>query len=156
MSSIKKIMVAVDFSEYSAPTTRYAIRLARDLAAGLLLVNVINQRDVYMMEKVATRYPEFKFEKHMQAYHQDRHDKMAALVEETGCEAMKPETMVRVGEPYEALLAVIEEEGPEMLVMGTKGRTNLIDTVIGSCAQKMFRRCPIPLLSMREADTTLI
>ena len=40
---IKKIMVAVDFSEYSPKIVDYAARLAEDLGAELIFVNVINQ-----------------------------------------------------------------------------------------------------------------
>ena len=40
MSKFKKIMVAVDFSEYSLKSVKYAGRLAEDLGAELIFVNV--------------------------------------------------------------------------------------------------------------------
>jgi nucleotide-binding universal stress UspA family protein len=50
------------------------------------------------------------------------------------------------------LLEQIDEKHADLLIMSTKGRSNLADTVIGSCAQKMYRRCPVPLLSLRPED----
>jgi nucleotide-binding universal stress UspA family protein len=150
MPAIELIMVAVDFSDYALPSTKYAALLARNLKADLLLVNVINQRDVDMMQIVATRYPGFEFKKYMQAYREDRAESMRELIADAGCEDLHTDSLVRVGVPFETLLEVIEERKPDLLVMGTKGRSNLIDTIIGSCAQKMLRRSPVPVLSVRE------
>ena len=55
MKAVNKIMVAVDFSEFSEPSVRYAVHLAKDVDAELVLVNVINQRDIDAMKKVSER-----------------------------------------------------------------------------------------------------
>lgn len=57
--------------------------------------------------------------------------------------------VVRQGVPYEELLKEIKAQNADLLVMATKRRSNLVDTIIGSCAQKLFRRSPIPVLSIR-------
>ena len=46
MKKFKKIMVAVDFSEYSEDTMKYAVALADSLKAKLIVANVLNQRDI--------------------------------------------------------------------------------------------------------------
>lgn len=149
MKSFKKIMVAVDFSEHSLPSVRQATKLAGGLKAELLLVNVINQRDVDMMKRVAEKAPQFSFESHLKETVNDRKELFKELIEESGAAKLTVTTHIRIGYPYEELLKEIEEKQPDLLVMGVKGRSNLVDTVIGSCAQKMFRRCPVPLLSIR-------
>ncbi|MDX2454267.1 hypothetical protein [Desulfosarcina sp.] len=51
MTQTFKIMTAVDLSEYSAASVRYSVPLAMKLDAGLLLINVINQRDLDMVQR---------------------------------------------------------------------------------------------------------
>ena len=45
-----KIMTAVDLSEYSAAAVRYSVWLGMKLDAELVLVNVINHRDIEMVQ----------------------------------------------------------------------------------------------------------
>lgn len=153
MKTLNKIMVAVDFSKYSLSAVQYAVHLAEDVGADLLLVNVINARDLNMMKKVAKEAPNFPFETYLEEMRKDRQDGFQQLIKDAGGEGVKIGFVIRIGVPYQELLNVIEDKKPDLLMMATKGRSNLVDTIIGSCAQKMFRRSPIPVLSIRSDGT---
>ncbi len=150
MSFIKTIMAAIDFSKYSPPTARYASQMAKALDSELLFVNVINQRDIDTVQRIMASYETFKMDQFMKERMRARHEEMEALIKSSDAGGAKTRTIVRVGVPYQQLLAVIEEEKPDLLIMATKGRSDIIDVVMGSCARIMQRRCPIPVLSIRN------
>ena len=150
MKRINKIMVAVDFSDYSLAAAIYAADLAKDMTASVLLTNIYNQRDIDMMNKVALQVPEFSVKQYLDERVKDRSGRLEEIAKRFDNRDLDVETNVRIGVPYEGLLQEIEGKKPDLLVMGSKGRSNIVDTIIGSCAQKMFRRCPIPLLLLRE------
>jgi len=150
MKTITKIMVAIDFSDYSIGAAGYAARLAGDVGAKLLFTNVLNEKEVDMMYKVAVEASDFSVQKYLDTKIKDRTDRLENLAKDFDADNLEFETSVRVGIPYEALMEEIEEKKPDLLIMGTKGRSDLMDMIVGSCAQKMFRRSPIPLLSLRS------
>jgi nucleotide-binding universal stress UspA family protein len=152
MQEIRSIMVAVDFSQYSLPSLKYAANLARRMDAKLIVANAINQRDIYAIEKVIAETSLDAYKSIVRDQHQERMARLDALVNEAGVSELVRGKTVRIGVPYQVLLDVIEEEKPDLLVIGTKGRTGLGDAIIGSCAQKMYRRSPIPLLSLRPEN----
>jgi nucleotide-binding universal stress UspA family protein len=146
---IKTIMVAVDVSDYSLPSLLYARNLAEALDAKLLVVSVINERDVRAVNKAVESYDAQLCQRLIEEKWSDRRTWLDHLIEQAAAQSFTIGKLVRMGIPYRVLLEVIEEDHPDLLVMGTKGRSNLADTIVGSCAQKMFRQCPIPLLSLR-------
>lgn len=150
MKVINKIMVAIDFSDDSFAAAQYAARLAVDVDAKLFLTNVINQRDVDVMEIAVNRVAAFSVKKYVDEQTKNRSERLEDLANKiNNGNTLDVKTSVRIGVPYQALLLEIKEKKPDLLVMGTKGRSNLVDTIIGSCARKMFRRSSIPLLSIR-------
>ncbi len=149
MSEIKKIMVAVDVSDYSLPALRYARQLAEATGAKLLLVSVVNIRDISTAQNMLAAYDLSIYQEYIEERLSDRRRWLDDLEKQADAQAMTVDKSVRVGVPYHELLAAIDNDHPDLLVISTKGRSNLTDAILGSCAQKMFRRCPIPLLSLR-------
>lgn len=149
MSSIKKLMVAVDFSKYSLPTARYAGQLARELSAELLFVNIINQRDIDTVQRIMSTYDTFDMDNFIKERLSVRNSELSDLIKQSGIDVPHIRQIVRIGVPYQKMLQVIEDEKPDMLIMATKGRSDIVDVVMGSCARIMHRRSPIPVLSIR-------
>ncbi len=152
MKVVSRILVAVDFSEYSLPTLQYAAGLARTLDAELILANVINQRDLDAVRKVEAVSPGLTVADYLAGTQEERDGMMSGLLEESGCEGLTVRRLIRSGVPHRVLTELVSEENIDMVIMGTKGRSNLADVIMGSTAEKMFRRCPVPLLSLRPEN----
>ena len=66
-------------------------------------------------------------------------------------EDLAVETAVVEGVPRSEILAYIEDAGMDLVVMGTHGRTGLDHYLIGSVAEKVVRRSPVPVVTVRLA-----
>ena len=158
MRKISKVMAACDLSLYSKETLEYAGKVAEGLQAELMIINVINKRDVDTILKVA----EGQFDRSIEQYvkkaadqyvgnaKQERTRQLDQMLKESGAGQLVIRKIFRVGVPYQELISAIKDEGADMLVMGAKGRSNLADVLLGSTAEKLFRYCPVPLFSVRH------
>jgi nucleotide-binding universal stress UspA family protein len=148
MTQTMKIMAAVDLSDYSSTIIRYSCWLAMRLDAELIIVNVVNQRDIDMVGRAMAGYESFSFPNYISEQEQDRKKRMEDLFESVSPGTVKCRYLVQTGIPYRELLAVVESEKPQLIVVGTKGRSNLADVVVGSTARKLYRRTPIPMFTI--------
>jgi nucleotide-binding universal stress UspA family protein len=57
--------------------------------------------------------------------------------------------VLRRGSPAPEILAVIEEVRPDLVVMGTNGRTGVSHAFLGSVAEKIVRSSPAAVLTIR-------
>ena len=150
MDAINKIMVAVGFTEYTEELLNYAVRIAESLGAGLIIANIINVRDVEAIGTIATMGYEIDSEHYISGIEEDRRQTLNRILKKISFPADKLHTVFRVGHPAEELLKIAISENAVLMVMGIKGRSNLEHILMGSVAEKVFRRSPIPILSYRD------
>ena len=151
-------MVGCDFSEYSKETLEYAASLAEKCQAELIVVNVINQRDVDTILKISDKTFDRTVERNVEKLADDyvkretakRIQQIEKLIEEISCSHLSVKKVIRVGVPFQELTHSTENEQADLLVVGPKGRGNIAGVLFGSNAEKLFRYCPVPLLSVRN------
>ena len=152
MNQIRKIMIALDFSEYSTEALTYACSLAESLDAGLVVVNVIHQRDVDMVKMVANTTGQLSVDEYIAEQTAQRSTDMDDAIRAASCSHRVVKKTIRLGSPFHELIQAVKDERVDLLIMGSKGRGNLSGILFGSVAEKMFRHCPVPLLSIRPEN----
>src|SRR5277367_2833328 len=60
----------------------------------------------------------------------------------------KPAVFIRFGKPAEEILQFAEENGVDLIVMGTHGRTGLAHLIAGSVTERVVRSSPRPVLTV--------
>ena len=150
MASIKKIMVAMAFSEHSAGLLTYAADLAERLKAELLIANIINVRDVEAIGSIAAMGYEIDSEHYVSGIKEERRKALSEILAKVSFPADKMRAIFQIGHPVDELLKIVMREKVDLMVMGIKGRSDLEHMLVGSVAEKIFRRSPIPILSYRD------
>ena len=150
MSEIKRIMVALAFSEYSTEEFVYAAGLATALNADLVTANVINERDVSMVSKIVAMGYKLDSEAYLKGLIDERQAKLEEMIEKAAYPKDKLTILFKVGNPVDELLKIILVEKVDLMVMGIKGRTDLEYMFVGSVAEKLFQRSPVPIISYRD------
>lgn len=145
--NITKILVPVDFSPHAERAFGYATALARRLGAELTLVHVVE--DPYATGAWGT-----------EAYLPNSAELLQEVIVSAGRElttwtvreaatGLTVKTAVIPGRPAQAIIEHAASEGHDLIVMGTHGRTGLSHAVMGSVAERVLRKAPCPVLTIR-------
>jgi nucleotide-binding universal stress UspA family protein len=150
MNDRKKIMVAIGFTEYSEELLDYAAGIAESIGAEMIVANIINSRDVEAVGTIAAMGYDVDSEHYVSGIKDERRQTLKDMLEKIGFPDERVRSVFKVGHPVEELLKIAVTENVDLIVMGIKGRTDLEHVLVGSVAEKIFRRSPIPILSYRD------
>jgi nucleotide-binding universal stress UspA family protein len=142
--SLKTIIVPVDFSQPSNNALRYAIRLAEQFGSILRLVHVVEPAPFLNdMSNVALIRSDAEIAKaakvRLQALTQDEIEELIPVYAE-----------VRIGKPYQEIIAAAKTTGADLIVIATHGYTGLKHAFLGSTAERVVRHAQCPVLVVRE------
>lgn len=144
MADIKKILCAVDFSDYSPMVADYAAMVAGCAGAQVIVLYVAPSLSQY----VGFHVPPSSIENFVGEIVTGAEDTMNEFVRDNFTE-MDTKGQVVTGYPAEEILALAEAEGVDMIVMGTHGRKGIDRILFGSVAEKVVKSSPVPVLTVR-------
>ena len=140
------IVCAVDFSEPSRSALRYALALAREADAHLIVAHVCE--DLPADESLAaSRHPGREFQAGKRAEALERLRGFHALEKRDA--AVPREDVVLAGKAWRGLSRLCRERGARLAVVGVHGEVPLGERIFGSTAHHLVREGACPVLAIR-------
>ncbi|MCA9108604.1 MAG: universal stress protein [Planctomycetaceae bacterium] len=149
MIQLQKLLVPTDFSEFSNHALRYGCEFAKRFGAQLHLLHVMDASltmpDPIMGAPVSD------------AELNDLQNRAATAIEDLpesdwliGIDHVK--RVIQIGSPFVEIIRYAKQQEIDMIVLGTHGRTGLAHVLIGSTAERVIRKAPCPVLTVRPEE----
>ncbi|MFW6435526.1 MAG: universal stress protein [Halovenus sp.] len=141
-----RILVPTDGSKGTTRSLQHAASIARDNDATVHALYVVDQR----LYRAASKDTKDEVIASLEEEGEHALDDATTRLEEHGVEVV---TVSREGIPYKSILAYAEEEGMDLIVMGTHGRTgrDRIAT-LGSVTERVVKNADVPVLVVDIAE----
>ena len=149
-NTITNILVPVDFSPHAEHAFTYATTLAERFGAKLALLYVVDDSFVtggWSSEIYVSNVPEL-----IENLIADADRRLATLKASAAALGLTAETAVIRGRPAHAIVEHAKNGGFNLIVMGTHGRTGVSHVVMGSVAERVLRKAPCPVLTVRATE----
>ncbi len=151
MEKIRKILAPTDFSELSQVGVRYALELAKLVGAEVTVYHVVSQGELMQYPSGLSEgrseeqlqpllHPVDTYQEAMSRFMKTHFADLTADV--------KVHEKVEMGMAEKNIVNLAEENGMDLIVISTHGRTGLSHMLVGSVTEKVVRLAHCPVLSI--------
>jgi nucleotide-binding universal stress UspA family protein len=147
MIAVKKILVPTDFSECSAAAVNYGRAMASVFGATLHLLHVV--QDPYTQPWAAEAFPA-PLGDLLEQWEQQAEARLKEQIPVAELGSAVIATVI--GSPFYEIIRYADEQKIDLIVIGTHGRGPLGHMLLGSVAEKVVRKAPCPVLTVRHAS----
>jgi nucleotide-binding universal stress UspA family protein len=143
---IKKVLVPIDFSDYSKSSLRYAVNFAKQFNAEIFLIYVVEPviyPPDFSMGQIAI--PSVNAE-----WDERAREELKNLAKTEIPEGVKVKTILKNGKPFLEIIDTASEENIDLIIIATHGHSGVEHILFGSTAEKVVRKAPCPVLTLRE------
>lgn len=145
---VEKILFPTDFSEGSSHALPYAVDLSKHYNARLYILHIIY--DIF--KATNSHIPHISADE----LYREMFEWAQKEIENCGIEEIRKlsnvEKVVLKGIPYEEIIKFAAKEKVDMIVMGTYGRAGLERFLFGSTAERVVRKAPCPVMTVRMPE----
>ena len=148
---ISKILVPSDGSKTAKKAAAYAVDLAKQLKASIIVLSVIDQRSLIALTTLASETPRHNIEPiedYLREAAEGYAGKIKKLCDKSG---VASEITIKMGHPVEEILKEAKRSKANLVVMGSHGRSALSATILGSVSYGVIHNdTSIPILIVRR------
>ncbi|GIX47210.1 MAG: universal stress protein [Candidatus Tectimicrobiota bacterium] len=141
MATIRRILVAIDFSDLSPVVMDYARTLATALQARLLVVHIVYDLS-YFTPTYVTDAPLPELQRRLEA---EAHEHLEELCQSELGDAVPYEALVVTGRPVAEINRLVREHAIDCLVIGAHSADKPEHQLFGCTAERLFHQtyCPV-------------
>jgi len=137
----KKILFCTDFSDNSRPAWGLAVDYAKAFDAQLLVLHVIDHKNLPGYVDWAERLREMLGDIERAAQ-----ERLQSMVKGCGLAAKDLKVYCRRGMTSKEIVSLAQEESVDLIVVGSHGWTGMKDLVVGSVARSVLKTAHRPVL----------
>jgi nucleotide-binding universal stress UspA family protein len=152
MIELKRVLVPTDFSEPSAVALRYAKALAQTFGASLHILHVIEVKTLAYGELATGSLPPFDLSSILESIEKDVRNRLNQVLTESEREQYQAQLITLVGNPFVEIVRYARAESIDLIVIGTHGRGPIAHMLLGSVAERVVRKAPCPVLTVRHPE----
>jgi nucleotide-binding universal stress UspA family protein len=149
MIDLHRILVPTDFSKHSENALSYAAAFAEKFGAELHLLHVVQDLALFIPEAVTAAPPIAPPVEQLTAAVREALDR---VIMQHQLKRFGVQSEVREGNPFYEIIRYAKEKDIDLIIMGTHGHTGLIHVLLGSVAEKIVRKAPCPVLTVRHPE----
>ncbi len=143
---IKKILVPIDFSDYSKSSLRFAVNFVKLFHAELYIIYVVEPviyPPDFSMGQIAIPSVDLEMDKRAV-------EELNKLAQKEIPKEIKVHPIVKTGKPFLEIIDTAAEESIDLIIIATHGHTGVEHLLFGSTAEKVVRKAPCPVLTLRD------
>jgi nucleotide-binding universal stress UspA family protein len=149
MIDLHRILVPTDFSKHSQNALKYAIAFSEKFGAELYLLHVVQDLALFIPDAVTVSPP---LSPPLDQLTAAVRAALERLIDENKLRGKPVHTIVREGTPFYEIIQVAKDSSIDLIVMGTHGHTGLVHMLMGSVTEKVVRKSPCPVLTVRHPE----
>ena len=142
----KKILYPTDFSDVAKKALDYIIQLKDAGTYEVIVLYVIDKRNLDVLAWYGVN-DLLTFEQDMEEKLREEMSEVEALLTKRGFEV---KLRIERGLPFKEILRVEEEEDVSLIVIGSHGKSNIKEMLLGSVSEKVLRKATKPVLVVKR------
>lgn len=146
MVTFNEILVPTDFSDHSLRALDYGVDFARKFSSRLTLVCVVEP----LLQAVDMSWTSVDFDKLDKSHRKAAAARTAEIVAERVPSDIPCDVVTLVGKPFLEIIKYAKEHNIDLIVMATHGRGAMAHILMGSTAEKVVRKAPCPVLTVKH------